>query len=117
MPLLDHFGWIAPFYEKFIQLREPEKTIRRLDLPVEGAILDAGGGTGRVSESFRGLAGRIVIADLSAGMLRQAQQKNGLQVVNTHTEALPFPDASFERWMPCTTSAINSKPRTSCGEC
>ena len=97
MPLLDHFGWVAPFYEKFIQLREPEKTIRRLGLPVEGAILDAGGGTGRVSESFRGQAGRIVVADLSVGMLRQAQRKNGLQVVNSHTEALPFADASFER--------------------
>jgi ubiquinone/menaquinone biosynthesis C-methylase UbiE len=97
LPLLDHFGWIAPYYEKFIQLHEPEKMIHRLDLPVEGAILDAGGGTGRVSESFRGLAGRIIVADLSTGMLHQAQQKNGLQVVNSHTEALPFPDSIFDR--------------------
>ena len=97
MPLLDHFGLLAPFYERFIQFREPEKIIQQLNLPVEGAVLDAGGGTGRVSASFDGLAGAIIVADLSWGMLRQAQQKNGLQVVNTHTEALPFPNLYFDR--------------------
>ena len=97
MPLLDHFGLLAPFYERFIQFREPEKIIQRLNLPVEGTVLDAGGGTGRVSASFDGLAGVIIVADLSWDMLRQAQQKNGLQVVNTHTEALPFPNQYFDR--------------------
>jgi ubiquinone/menaquinone biosynthesis C-methylase UbiE len=97
MPLLDHFGLAAPFYERFIQLREPEKISQRLNLPVDGVVLDAGGGTGRVSEALTGLAGKIVVVDLSDGMLRQAKQKGGLQVVNSHTEALPFPDQSFER--------------------
>ena len=97
MPILDHFGLLAPFYERFIQPQEPEKISQRLNLPVDGAILDAGGGTGRVSHALSGLAGKIIVADLSTGMLRQAIQKDGLRVVNAHTEALPFPDQSFER--------------------
>ncbi len=97
MPLLDHFGLIAPFYERFIQFREPERIIGRLKLPTEGFILDAGGGTGRVSERLNGLAKQIIVADISTGMLRQAQQKDGLQVVNSHTEALPFQDQCFDR--------------------
>ena len=97
MPLLDHFGLLAPFYERFIQLREPDKLIQRLNLPVGGAVLDAGGGTGRVSAALNGLAGKIIVADLSTGMLQQVRQKNGLQAVNSHTEALPFPADSFER--------------------
>jgi ubiquinone/menaquinone biosynthesis C-methylase UbiE len=97
MPLLDHFGLLAPVYERFIQLREPDTICQRLKLPVEGMMLDAGGGTGRVSAALTGLVGKIVVADLSTGMLRQAQQKDSLLAVNSHTETLPFFDRCFER--------------------
>lgn len=97
MPIIDHFGLIAPFYDRAIPLRYAEKIVAALDLPVQGALLDAGGGTGRVAEVLRGFAGQIVVADLSMGMLRQGKSKGGLSSVGAESERLPFADNSFER--------------------
>lgn len=97
MPLIDHFGLLAPYYEKFIPPRKPEKLIELAGLPIHGALLDAGGGTGRVSQALQGLAERVVVADLSRNMLRQAVRQHGLKSVQSHSERLPFPDAYFER--------------------
>lgn len=97
MPLFDHFGLLAPFYETFIKAKEPRDLIQHLDLPTAGRLLDAGGGTGRVAQYLRQHASQVVIADLSCRMLAQAKQKDGLIPVCSHTEKLPFPDASFER--------------------
>jgi len=97
MPLFDHFGFIAPFYDRVIQMGSPEKLISLADLPIDGSLLDAGGGTGRVSQALKGYVQRLVIADLSYGMLQQANLKNGFHTVCSHTELLPFPDESFDR--------------------
>lgn len=96
MSWFDHFEIVAPFYDRLIGFREPERLLRRLDLPSSGWLLDAGGGTGRVAEALRGQAGQVVIADMSLGMLRQARNK-GLAAVGTSTEWLPFPDNAFDR--------------------
>src|SRR3970040_1698460 len=66
-------------------------------LPVSGALLDAGGGTGRVAQFMSGKANPIVVADLSCKMLSEARQKDGLRPVCSHTEKLPFPDETFAR--------------------
>jgi ubiquinone/menaquinone biosynthesis C-methylase UbiE len=97
MPSLDHFGFIAPFYDRVIPLKKAQHLIDLLGLPVLGAVLDAGGGTGRVAQSFKNLASQIVIADLSYGMLSQSRRKNGLSQVCSETESLPFPNETFER--------------------
>jgi len=97
MPLIDHFGILAPFYEIFIPPRKPEKLIELAGLPIHGALLDAGGGTGRVSQALQGLAERVIVADLSRKMLRQAVRQHGLKSVQSHTERLPFPEAYFDR--------------------
>jgi len=97
MPIFDHFDFLAPRYEKFIQPKDPEEICRLTRLPVAGALLDAGGGTGRISQFLTSMAGAIVVADLSCKMLREAGRKDGLRPVCTHTETLPFPDAAFER--------------------
>ena len=97
MPILDHFGLIAPYYDRVIRLLTAEKIIKLANLPIEGSMLDAGGGTGRVAEALRGQAGLLVLVDLSFQMLKQAQKKGGLQTACSHTENLPFPDDSFER--------------------
>jgi ubiquinone/menaquinone biosynthesis C-methylase UbiE len=97
MPSLDHFGIIAPFYDHAIPLKAPQHLIELIGLPIEGAILDAGGGTGRVAQVFEHLAKRVVVADLSLGMLSQARRKGGLWPVCSETESLPFPNESFER--------------------
>jgi ubiquinone/menaquinone biosynthesis C-methylase UbiE len=59
-------------------------------------LLDAAGGTGRVSGALAASAGCVVVCDASPNMLRQARQK-GLETVQSELEALPFGDASFDR--------------------
>jgi ubiquinone/menaquinone biosynthesis C-methylase UbiE len=97
MPLLDHFSLIAPYYDRWFQSTEPDTLRSILDLPVSGMVLDAGGGTGRVSRSLQGKASWFVIADESLAMLRQALHKETLAPVCTHTEGLPFADGFFDR--------------------
>ena len=97
MSLLDHFGVLAPFYETFIKSKQPIELIRLADLPTTGRLLDAGGGTGRVSQFLREHVSLVVIADLSCRMLSEAKRKGGLIPICSHTEKLPFPDGCFER--------------------
>ena len=97
MPLLDHFDVIAPFYDRAIRLREAEKLRKLANLPVDGSLLDAGGGTGRVSQALRGYVTSLVVADASRGMLEQTRRKEKLLPVCSYSEKLPFPDQCFER--------------------
>lgn len=70
-----------------------------LDLPFAGNLLDAGGGTGRVSGQLAPFVGQLVISDESPKMLAQAREKLRCCTAVAHAETLPFPDASFERIM------------------
>ena len=97
MPFLDHFGLLAPFYDRVIQTKEPQRMIAYARLPVQGPLLDAGGGTGRIAHALKGYATPLVVADLSVEMLVQAQKKDSLRTVCSHSEKLPFADESFER--------------------
>ena len=97
MSILDHFGLLAPFYERLIKPKTPELLSELLSLPVDGMLLDAGGGTGRVAQYLVGQARQLVVADLSCQMLAEANKKDGVQAVCTATESLPFPDGAFER--------------------
>lgn len=94
--MFDHFGFLAPFYERFIKPRYPATLSGLMGLPVDGTILDIGGGTGRVSGFFTSQAGKVIIADLSEKMLLQSQGKDGLEPLCSHAEKLPFPDGYFE---------------------
>lgn len=95
--MFDHFGFLAPFYDKLIQPKDPQEIREFGDLPTSGPLLDAGGGTGRIAQALRGQAGMIVVADLSLKMLAQARSKDGLRLACSHSERLPFPTESFER--------------------
>lgn len=92
-----HFDLIASFYDRAIGAPDPEYLRAALALPIAGWLLDAGGGTGRVAAQLRPLVGRLVISDLSAPMLAQAQEKGIACPVQTHVERLPFPDGHFDR--------------------
>lgn len=93
----DHFALFAPFYDRMFANLDHDRLKSLLDLPVEGRILDAGGGTGRVAQTLSGLAGQIVVADESAAMLRVADGKSGIDAVGARAQRLPFADASFQR--------------------
>lgn len=90
MPLFDHFDLLAPLYEFFIPPKDPQEMWALADLPTDGALLDAGGGTGRVAQFMNGKADLIVVADLSCKMLAEARQKDGLRPVCSHGKT-PLP--------------------------
>lgn len=92
-----HFDWLAPIYDRVIGERNPADLQEILKLPTRGRLLDAGGGTGRVSSSLRSMVDGVVIIDWSKPMLREAHAKGCSALVNGLVETLPFPDESFER--------------------
>jgi len=97
MPKLDHFDFLAPFYARALPKRREERLVKLAALPVEGILLDAGGGTGRIAQTLCEYVSQVVIADLSIGMLTQAKNEQSLRLVCTYSERLPFPADQFER--------------------
>jgi ubiquinone/menaquinone biosynthesis C-methylase UbiE len=97
MPVLDHFSLIAPLYERFFGLAKPEGLLARMNLRPGQAVLDAGGGTGRVAQWLCGEGRKIFIVDPSFSMLRQAAAKKGLYSVCAEAEQLPFSSGTFDR--------------------
>jgi ubiquinone/menaquinone biosynthesis C-methylase UbiE len=97
--MLHHFDIMAPFYDRVIHKLDLKRLINLLKLPASGRMLDAGGGTGRVSFRLRTMIDEVVVCDLSFPMLKQAKLKGRLWTAQSHIEQLPFPDESFERIM------------------
>lgn len=97
MPFIDHFDLLAPLYERIFSSPNSERLFSFLDLPLDGSLLDAGGGTGRVVKSLSDKVPTIVVVDLSLGMLRVASTKNGIYPVCGQAEALPFIGETFDR--------------------
>ena len=95
--MLDHFGMLAPFYDRVMRQPDPGPLLRRLALPDAGSLLEVGGGTGRVSNQLRPHVGRLVICDLSSRMLDRARAKGDACLVQSRAEWLPFPEGSFGR--------------------
>ncbi len=96
MPL-DHFSLIAPLYNRFDGYSSLEVMLHLAALPLEGRLLDVGGGTGRVASALRPYVRQVIVADASRPMLRYAASRPGLQAGAALSECLPFPNASFER--------------------
>ena len=85
-----HFKKIAPYYDQALGAPVSQRILNNLDLPPDGRLLDAAGGTGRVSQYFTGRVRQVVVADQTFEMLQQTQIKFGLQVTQANTEQLPF---------------------------
>jgi len=94
--MVDHFSLLAPIYERLIPPPDPADLSALLDLTPDCELLDAAGGTGRVSATFATAIRRTVVCDTSASMLQEAQRK-GLETVQSEVESLPFADATFDR--------------------
>lgn len=95
--MLRHFDIIASLYDRLVGAPDVRRLRALLRLQGGGLLLDAGGGTGRVSAYFSSLVDHVVVCDLSIHMLRQAEKKRELFPVRAHTERLPFRDGAFER--------------------
>ncbi len=95
--MLDHFGLLAPYYDRLIPPPDVQELRELVRLPVPGALLDAGGGTGRIASQVADQVTQLVIADVSFRMLQQAAAKDHLEAVCALSECLPFPDAHFAR--------------------
>ena len=72
------------------------RTVELLAPKPTDVLLDVACGTGLVSKHFRGKVARIVGADITEAMFEQARPFVDERVV-AQGEALPFPDASFDR--------------------
>ena len=59
-------------------------------------VLEAGCGTGLILDRLRQAGARVTGIDLSAGMLSHAKRRQ-LPVAQASVDALPFPDATFDR--------------------
>ncbi len=97
MPVIDHFGLLAPYYERFIHPPQDIDWPALLNLSHSQTILDVGGGTGRVAQLIFGNGHKVFVLDASLQMLAQAQAKGYLQSACGFSERLPFPSQSFER--------------------
>jgi ubiquinone/menaquinone biosynthesis C-methylase UbiE len=96
MPILDHFGLLAPYYDRIFKPKNKDDWQTLLQLPSEGALLDLGGGTGRVSQHLCDQVLKSVLVDPSADMLSQASKKVCLDRARAAAESLPFHDDAFE---------------------
>jgi len=101
MPLLDHFGLIAPYYDRIFQggrfvRRDLERLMAHVAPEPGHRLLDIGGGTGRIAQHFCGRVAQVCVLDPSPGMLREGQRK-GICITRGESEDLPFASAVFDR--------------------
>jgi demethylmenaquinone methyltransferase/2-methoxy-6-polyprenyl-1,4-benzoquinol methylase len=97
VPDLDHFGLLAPLYDRVIRPPTSTRLAELAGLPISGRLLDAGGGTGRIARSLIGLAGQVIVADESWKMLSHAPAGTTLLLTASQAERLPFLTGGFER--------------------
>jgi len=90
------FHWLAPVYDYLMRRPRADRIQKLLNLPPNGSLLDAGGGTGRVSSLLSGLPSRVTVCDINRSMLKQALRKKGLSPLQADATALPFARDTFD---------------------
>lgn len=95
MPSFDHFDFLAPWYDRFIDSPPDDLFLSLVGAGVR-RVLDAGGGTGRVSRQLQADGRWIALADSSIRMLRHAILAGDFGRVGSQTEQLPFAAGSFD---------------------
>ncbi len=93
----DHFDFLAPLYEAVIRPQTKEFLWTLVNSPTDGYILDAGGGTGRVSQFIKNSGCHVIVSDSSFRMLGVVKEKPPLNPLLSPVERLPFPSHTFDR--------------------
>ncbi len=96
MPILDHFHFLAPIYDRVITTVRPKRLKTLLRPSAHDRLLDVGGGTGRVAQTLAEHVGQAIVLDESPGMLREARAK-GLPALRAKAERLPFAAGTLPR--------------------
>ena len=91
------FNLIAPLYDRIFKVSNSEILRDLLQLNKDQLLLDAGGGTGRVSEQFQNDVHQLILGEYSFSMLREAKKKNPGEQLQFSSLELPFSDESFDR--------------------
>ena len=97
MPMIDHFGMIAPLYERVFGVGHQTDWRAELALSQGMRLLDVGGGTGRIAQHLLCESCHVIVADESLKMLQEAREKNTLHTACSLAEELPFSRMSFDR--------------------
>ncbi len=91
----DHFDLIARWYDRLMPPSEDDALASLLGVRPGTRVLDAGGGTGRVSARLQALGAAVVVCDYSRRMAAAASAK-GLAAVRGDAARLPFDDGTVE---------------------
>ncbi|HAF62737.1 MAG TPA: hypothetical protein DCK95_10485 [Anaerolineaceae bacterium] len=86
---MNFFDLVAPIYDRIFHPALGE-LCQQGGFADEGVILDIGGGTGRMAQALHTLQRKVIIADLSFPMLRQAKEMETLLPIVADGMALPF---------------------------
>ena len=95
--MIDHFDFLASIYDKLIGPPDLHPLQDLLKLPANGWMLDAGGGTGRVSAGLRPYLRGVVVCDSSVPMLQKSVGKSDISPIKGDVAQLPFSNDSFDR--------------------
>jgi len=94
--MIDHFGIIAPFYDKIFKSWRHFKAYR-MSKPEELRICSGcWGGTGRISSELSKTGIKIIVADSSFQMIKRARQEKNLWSVCCVVEHMAFQNESLE---------------------
>jgi ubiquinone/menaquinone biosynthesis C-methylase UbiE len=104
--MLDHFGLLAPYYDRIFQggrsfRRDLDRLVALVGPESGHRLLDIGGGTGRIAQHFCGCVAQVYVLDPSPQMLRESARKEHcvptICPMQGESEELPFADAVFDR--------------------
>jgi demethylmenaquinone methyltransferase/2-methoxy-6-polyprenyl-1,4-benzoquinol methylase len=93
---INHFDLVAHRYDRLFARPDDDPLPRLVDARPASRVLDVGGGTGRNAQALQRTGARVVVCDISLGMLRRASAR-GLPSVLADVTHLPFAAGVFDR--------------------
>jgi ubiquinone/menaquinone biosynthesis C-methylase UbiE len=95
-----YFDWLAPTYDWLALDRDLDAVVEGLDFDGPGALLDLGGGTGKLLEDLENKRridpGRSLLVDYSQPMLQQAKSRTRASGVRGDAHELPLRSSLFD---------------------